>query len=32
MFNVEGDPGKTHTFVGKLGESTWQRIKSGFGF
>ena len=32
MFNVEGNPGTAHTFVGKLGESTWQRIKSGFGF
>ena len=32
MFNVEGNPGTAHTFVGKLAESTWQRIKSGFGF
>lgn len=32
MFNVEGNPGTAHTFIGKLGESTWQRIKSGFGF
>ena len=24
--------GTAHTFVEKLGESTWQRIKSGFGF
>ena len=32
MFNVEGNPGTAQTFIGKLGESTWQRIKSGFGF
>ena len=32
MFNVEGNPGTAQTFIGKLGESTWKRIKSGFGF
>ena len=32
MFDVEGNPGNAKTFFGKLGESTWQRIKSGFGF
>lgn len=31
MFDIEGNPGKSHTFVGKLAEGTWQRIKSGFG-
>ena len=32
MIDVEGNPSNAHTFFGKLADSTWQRIKSGFGF
>lgn len=32
MYAVEGNPGTATTFFGKLAESSWQRIKSAFGY